>query len=61
MHWTSLIADIGRVIGLAVMLLMLGALVVGYADSLRRNRRNTDPAIDAQIRARMEELREGRR
>jgi len=59
MSWLD---DLGRVIGLAVMLFLIGALLVGYADSLRRtNRRTGDPAFEALMKAKQEELRQARR
>ena len=51
----TLLAEVGRVI----LLFLVGALVVGYADSPRRSTRLglTDPTVDAEIRHRVDALR----
>jgi hypothetical protein len=61
MHSSSLVTDIGRVAGLIVLLLIVGGLVAAYADSLRRGGGHIDPTVSAAIRARIEQLRGGRR
>jgi hypothetical protein len=55
---TSLLIDVGRVAGVAVLVLVVGGLVAVYSDSLRhRSNGITDPTIDAELRSRIAALR----